>query len=393
MKKKYLNMAIVLVMSLALAACGNAKNDSENQSGNQGGQSNPGGSVDYSAQLKKDMEEYKKYVTLGQYKGFEISINKDDYAVTQEDVEEYINNIRSTRGESKDITSGTTKMGDKIRFDYKGTLDGVAFSGGTATDVEYTIGAGRYIADLENGIIGLEVGKQYDIPCHFDDTYYNSDLAGKDVIFTVTVSAIIETVLPEYNDEFVKSLVSTGAYDTTAQTTKEFDQYAEQYLKDTAKQNYENKKYSLIWDKIDETTTVSGYPEEELKSVTETIINNANTEYSYYKTYYTDMDTFEAYLKSVYGFSSEDDFKKYADEYAKEYLAEKMIMTLIGENENVIVSEDEIKEYGEIIAKENNYGSYQDILNGFGEEIKLEVGYSVLADKVSDILLSNAIEK
>ena len=87
------------------------------------------------------------------------------------------------------------------------------------------------------------------------------------------------------------------------------------------------------------------------------------------------------------------DFKKYADEYAKEYLAEKMIMTLIGENENVIVSEDEIKEYGEIIAKENNYGSYQDILNGFGEEIKLEVGYSVLADKVSDILLSNAIEK
>lgn len=387
MIKKYLSMVLVLVMSLSLAACGTKTDDSNGKTDSSGG------SVDYNAQLKKDMEDYKQYVTLGEYKGLEVSINKSDYDVTQEDIDQYINNIRSARGTAKDVTSGTTKMGDKIRLDYSGTLNGVAFSGGTATDVEYTIGSGRFIKDLENGLIGLDVGKEYEVPCRFPDTYDNSEMAGKDVIFTVTVSAIIETILPEYNDEFVKTLVDTGAYDTTAKTTEEFNQYAKQYLENSANQSYESKKYSLIWDKIDETTTVSGYPEEELKSVTETIINNARSEYSYYKTYYTDLDSFETYLKSIYGFTDENDFKEYADEYAKSYLTEKMVITLIGEKENVTVSEDEIKEYGELIAKENNYESYEKVIEQLGEEIKLEVGYSVLADKVSDILLSSAIEK
>ena len=42
------------------------------------------------------------------------------------------------------ITEGTTKSGDVIKLDYSGKLDGTAFSGGTATDVTYTIGSGKF---------------------------------------------------------------------------------------------------------------------------------------------------------------------------------------------------------------------------------------------------------
>lgn len=391
MRKSYLAAALMLTMALTFTACG--------KSGDNGGEAGTTGStsgVNYSEQLQKDFETYKQYVNLGEYKGVEVEVDRSALDITQDQVTAYIDNIRSSKGENTEVTTGTTKLGDKIKLDYSGTLNGVAFSGGTATDVEYTIGSGRFIEDLDKGLAGLEVGREYDIPCHFDDSYSNSDLAGKDVNFNVKVNAIVTTTLPEYNDDFVKTIVATGSYDTQAQTTDEFTKYVEQTLKDSAQQSFDSNKYSAVWDKINETTTVSGYPEDEIADLKQTINDNVKSEYSYYGTYYSGIDSFESYLKNVYGFADEAAFNEYADQYARNYLKEKMILTLIGEKESVTVSDDEINEYGELIASQNNYDSYQSMLDSLGQksdDVKLEVGYAVLADKVSDILLNNAVEK
>lgn len=391
MRKSYLAAALMLTMALTFTACG--------KPGDNGGEAGTKGStsgVNYSEQLQKDFETYKQYVNLGEYKGVEVEVDRSALDVTQDQVTAYIDNIRSSKGENTEVTTGTTKVGDKIKLDYSGTLNGVAFSGGTATDVEYTIGSGRFIEDLDKGLAGLEVGREYDIPCHVDDSYSNSDLAGKDVNFNVKVNAIVTTTLPEYNDDFVKTIVATGSYDTQAQTTDEFTKYVEQTLKDSAQQSFDSNKYSAVWDKINETTTVSGYPEDEIADLKQTINDNVKSEYSYYGTYYSGIDSFESYLKNVYGFADEAAFNEYADQYARNYLKEKMILTLIGEKESVTVSDDEINEYGELIASQNNYDSYQSMLDSLGQksdDVKLEVGYAVLADKVSDILLNNAVEK
>ena len=391
MRKSYLAAALMLTMALTFTACGKP-GDNGGEAGTKGNTSG----VNYSEQLQKDFETYKQYVNLGEYKGVEVEVDRSALDVTQDQVTAYIDNIRSSKGENTEVTTGTTKLGDKIKLDYSGTLNGVAFSGGTATDVEYTIGSGRFIEDLDKGLAGLEVGREYDIPCHFDDSYSNSDLAGKDVNFNVKVNAIVTTTLPEYNDDFVKTIVATGSYDTQAQTTDEFTKYVEQTLKDSAQQSFDSNKYSAVWDKINETTTVSGYPEDEIADLKQTINDNVKSEYSYYGTYYSGIDSFESYLKNVYGFADEAAFNEYADQYARNYLKEKMILTLIGEKESVTVSDDEIKEYGELIASQNNYDSYQSMLDSLGQksdDVKLEVGYAVLADKVSDILLNNAVEK
>lgn len=391
MRKSYLAAALMLTMALTFTACGKS-GDNGDEAGTKGSTSG----VNYSEQLQKDFETYKQYVNLGEYKGVEVEVDRSALDITQDQVTAYIDNIRSSKGENTEVTTGTTKLGDKIKLDYSGTLNGVAFSGGTATDVEYTIGSGRFIEDLDKGLAGLEVGREYDIPCHFDDSYSNSDLAGKDVNFNVKVNAIVTTTLPEYNDDFVKTIVATGSYDTQAQTTDEFTKYVEQTLKDSAQQSFDSNKYSAVWDKINETTTVSGYPEDEIADLKQTINDNVKSEYSYYGTYYSGIDSFESYLKNVYGFADEAAFNEYADQYARNYLKEKMILTLIGEKESVTVSDDEINEYGELIASQNNYDSYQSMLDSLGQksdDVKLEVGYAVLADKVSDILLNNAVEK
>lgn len=391
MRKSYLAAALMLTMALTFTACGKP-GDNGGEAGTKGNTSG----VNYSEQLQKDFETYKQYVNLGEYKGVEVEVDRSALDVTQDQVTAYIDNIRSSKGENTEVTTGTTKVGDKIKLDYSGTLNEVAFSGGTATDVEYTIGSGRFIEDLDKGLAGLEVGREYDIPCHFDDSYSNSDLAGKDVNFNVKVNAIVTTTLPEYNDDFVKTIVATGSYDTQAQTTDEFTKYVEQTLKDSAQQSFDSNKYSAVWDKINETTTVNGYPEDEIADLKQTINDNVKSEYSYYGTYYSGIDSFESYLKNVYGFADEAAFNEYADQYARNYLKEKMILTLIGEKESVTVSDDEINEYGELIASQNNYDSYQSMLDSLGQKsdnVKLEVGYAVLADKVSDILLNNAVEK
>ena len=233
MRKSYLAAALMLTMALTFTACGKP-GDNGSEAGTKGSTSG----VNYSEQLQKDFETYKQYVNLGEYKGVEVEVDRSALDVTQDQVTAYIDNIRSSKGENTEVTTGTTKLGDKIKLDYSGTLNGVAFSGGTATDVEYTIGSGRFIEDLDKGLAGLEVGREYDIPCHFDDSYSNSDLAGKDVNFNVKVNAIVTTTLPEYNDDFVKTIVATGSYDTQAQTTDEFTKYVEQTLKDSAQQSF-----------------------------------------------------------------------------------------------------------------------------------------------------------
>ena len=126
MRKSYLAAALMLTMALTFTACGKP-GDNGGEAGTKGNTSG----VNYSEQLQKDFETYKQYVNLGEYKGVEVEVDRSALDVTQDQVTAYIDNIRSSKGENTEVTTGTTKLGDKIKLDYSGTLNGVAFSGGT----------------------------------------------------------------------------------------------------------------------------------------------------------------------------------------------------------------------------------------------------------------------
>ena len=80
--------------------------------------------------------------------------------------------------------------GDIVKIDYIGTLDGVAFVGGTASDQIAEIGAGRFIPGFEEGIVGMKEGETKSINVTFPETYGATELAGKDVVFEITVNKI-----------------------------------------------------------------------------------------------------------------------------------------------------------------------------------------------------------
>lgn len=382
MKKKLLSILLVLAMVLSVTACGKNTNQTETASNNS--------NVTYQEQLANDQKTYAQYVTLGQYTGIEVQVDRSTLDVTDQAVQDYINGILADNGTSTSLTTGTTKSGDSIVLDYSGLLDGTAFSGGTATDTTYTVGSEKFISDLDKGLVGLEVGKEYDIPCTFPTDYSSSDLAGKSVIFKVTVTAINQTTPAEYTDTFVQSVAST--YSSTATTTADFTAFSKQSLIDKAKSTFDNTKYSLIWEKISANCTISGYPDAEVQTLMTTIENNVKSEYASYGSSYGITD-YVTYLSTVYGYATEQDFLDYAKEYAQNYLKEKMILTMIAQKENIAVTDDQIAAMGAQLAQYYGYGSYQEIVDTYGASINLEVGYSVLSDSVINFLLEKAVEK
>lgn len=386
MRKKVLGIIMAASMVASLTACGGSdKNNSSDSSSNGGSTVNQEIAANqYADTIKSNAETYKTYISLPEYKGLSVSVDSEQKEVTDSDVTDYINNLISQYGTTESVTEGVTANGDTISLDYSGLLDGTAFSGGTATDVSYTIGSGKFIDDLDKGLVGLTVGEEYDIPCKFPDNYSSSDLAGNDVIFKVTVNSIKKTTLPELTDDWVAS--NASSLNVEATTVEGLKSYVKDYLETQAKTNYDSSKYQAAWKAISEQiNTDKGYPEAELNSLIDTLKSNVQSEYNQYGSYYGISD-FNSYLSQVYGFDSEDAFNDYAKEYAQSYLLEKMAITIIAENENITVSEDDINDMGAQLASYYGYSDYQEILDTYGNQMNSEVGYQVLYQKVQDFI-------
>lgn len=389
MRKKVLGIVMAASMVASLTACGGSNNNSTDATNATSSNTTVNQEItadQYADTIKSNAETYKTYVTLPEYKGLTVTVDSEQAQVGDSEVTDYINNLISQYGTTETVTEGVTANGDVISLDYSGLLDGTAFSGGTATDVTYTIGSGKFIDDLDKGLVGLTVGQEYDIPCKFPDNYSSSDLAGKDVIFKVTVNSIKKTTLPELTDDWVASNASSLNIEAT--TVDGLKSYVKDYLETQAKTNYDSSKYQAAWKVISEGITNNGYPEEELNSLIDTLKSNVQSEYNQYGSYYGISD-YNSYLSQVYGFDTEDAFNDYAKEYAQSYLLEKMAVTIIAENENITVTADDINDMGAQLASYYGYTDYQEILDTYGNEMNSEIGYEVLYQKVQDFINAN----
>ena len=344
MKKKLFSVLLVGALAASLVACDSKKKEVDKTPSTVNTEIN---ADEYAATITDNAGIYKTFVSLSDWKGMSVDLAESDYKVTDSDVEDYIQSLLEATATTDAQTTGTTKSGDTIKLDYSGKLDGTAFSGGTATDASYTIGSGKFIDDLDKGLVGLTVGVETDIPCTFPESYQNSDLAGKQVVFTVTVKNYLETQ--------AASNRSSTVFETA---------------------------YSQMSDGLD----VSEYPSEELADLLNTLNNNVDSEYQSYSSSYSSK---EDYLKSAYNFDSLDAFNEYADNYAKQYLLQKMIITMIAADNNITVSEDDINSTGEELASYYGYNDYQEILDTYGKTMNAEIGYQVLYQKVVEFVCDN----
>ena len=133
-----------------------------------------------------------------------LTLTVPSATVTDADVEKMLDRMRRQRAEWPEVARPAVRD-DRVMIDFVGTIDGVAFEGGTAQDVPIVLGSGTLIGDFEEQLLGASAGDERTVKVTFPADYPRDTLAGKDAEFTVTVKAVQEIALPEMNAEFVQA--------------------------------------------------------------------------------------------------------------------------------------------------------------------------------------------
>lgn len=100
----------------------------------------------------------------------------------------------------------SAQNGDRVTVDFTGTIDGVEFQGGKASDYVFVLGEGRMLPEFEAATVGLKVGESKVFPLNFPADYHGKDVAGKTAEFTITLKKVEWAHLPEVDEEFARSL-------------------------------------------------------------------------------------------------------------------------------------------------------------------------------------------
>lgn len=185
----------------------------------------PGQELEFTAEV-----EIIPPVKLGNYK--KLKAKRQAVKVEDKEVEEIITRMRENFTEKTEVKRAA-KEGDEVVIDFTGKKDGVPFDGGAAKDFALKLGSGQFIPGFEEGVVGHKAGETFDLKLTFPKDYHAKELAGADVVFTVTLHKVNELSLPEVNDEFaakcgpftsVDELKADIKREITAQKEREADE-------------------------------------------------------------------------------------------------------------------------------------------------------------------------
>ncbi len=309
------------------------------------------------------------YVTLGEYTGLTVTV---DLTVSEEEVQQEIESSIRLSGELENVEDGVVEEGDTVNIDYEGKLDGEAFEGGTDKGYDLEIGSNTFIDGFEEGLIGTAKGETVDLPLTFPENYFSEDLAGQDVVFTVTVNEIQR--VPELTDELASTL-SEGAYTDAAS----YQDSVRQELESQRAQQRDAMASQEILTQIAASSTIESYPQEMVDYSVESTM-------SYYESmaeaYGMEMEEF---LTAYMGLT-EEELREQAALAASQSMQTELYLKAIAEQEGIEVTEEEFQSGAQEYADQYGFESTDALMDYYGEGT---VRISLLQDKVMDFLMEN----
>ena len=369
--------ALLLVMTLVMGGCGKDKEDPVQNGENteQTKDTEPQESVPDVERERVHLKDVdvEAYLTLGDYIGLTLFIppmeEVTDEAVVATALEPYNTYVTADTG----ITDRAAALGDIVNIDYSGKQDGVAFAGGTAQNQELGLGTGSFIPGFEDGLVGVMPGETVDLNLTFPEGYKpNPDLAGAEVVFTVTVNFIYPSTKEEMLDSLVEEM--TGGDFTTVDA---FLEYAREYLEGEAEYYHNADRESAVLEALEEIAVFSELPEE-LVADYEYTLRDALEEQAWYY-YGVDADTLCSYF---YGM----DAATYVRGAAENSTRQGMIFQYIAIKENLFLTEEEFEAALQEMADENGYSSVEELVGITDLEDFREY---FLFEKVVDFIVEN----
>ena len=265
-----------------------------------------------------------------------IPISRADVEPSSEDVQSQIDNVLSQHSTTQQVDRAAAD-GDTVNIDYAGTVDGVAFTGGTYSGYSLTLGSGTFIDGFEDQIVGHKPGETFDVNVTFPEGYSDSTdaegntvvLSGKKAVFSVTLNSISEEVLPELTDEWVDSNYGTS---DDVHTVADLQALYQRLL-------YQDNLNTATMDYLMENADFKSIPQEVLDYQVKQCLNYYYTMSTYYG---MDLDTF---VKQVMGYDDADAMLTSMADDIETYAKEALLYQAVAEAAHVAPTQEQIDTY------------------------------------------------
>lgn len=294
------------------------------------------------------------------YNKLEISI-----AVSKEDIDAEIDSIieQNVVYEQK---SGNVADGDMIYANIVGYIDGKRVDDACTEDF-VIIGSGDWLEGFEDALIGIKTGTTAEFTISVPNgSFGDKDIDGHDILYNVKVEYICgDSIVPEYNDEFVQSISN---YDTTEEYTA--------YIKEKLLEENNTDRADYAWTDVMDICKVKTYPEDMLEKAKDTVLQG----------YYDMAELYGCSDEEIFlefGYTSKEEFMNGdLEELAKDTVKEQLLARAIASKENISYTQEE---YDEVV--EDEYYYYEDEYSSKEEYEKDN------REELEDLALMNVVKK
>lgn len=296
-----------------------------------------------------------------------IPVPKAEVQPTSEEIQAEIDNLLRMNAATTQVTNRAAANGDTVNIDYTGTVDGVAFNGGTAAGYDLTLGSGSFIDGFEDQVVGHTPGETFDVKVTFPDGYGDTTdaegntmtLSNQKAVFSVTLNYISETVLPTLNDEWVDA--SFGATDDI-HTVADLEALCSELLTDANIKDY-------VMDYLMKNSEFKALPEVITDYQVNQCLNYYNTMAKYYGY------GLEDFVKETAGYENADALLASMDANLERYSQEALLYQAVAESLSVTPTQEQL----------DRYSSYNEV---YGENYCRMVA---LMDAVSETLRTGVV--
>ena len=285
------------------------------------------------------------YITIHQYRGLEIT-QMEPTEITDDHVENMIQQILHENIEQIEITDRPAQMGDFVTIDFAGSVDGEYFEGGTAEGEQLHLGSMSFIGPqgdydgFEEQIVGHNVGDNFDIQIQFPEPYHAPHLEGKVANFNITLHAIIEHVVPVLSDEWVQEISDVST------TVEEYREEIREQLAENDRLSMLNRQKTEALIALMENVEVIELPRDVVESELDVQVAAFKAEAEQHGI------EFDVFLAQVYQID-EATFMAEMERFAEESAKVKLTFDLVIERERLDASEEAIAERIAELAEQN----------------------------------------
>ena len=281
-------------------------------------------------------------VKLGEYKGMEVPAQ--DTTVTDADVDDALETKRQQQAELVLKEDKPAEKGDTVVIDYKGSVDGEEFDGGSAENYSLELGSGSFIPGFEDQLIGHNADEDVDVNVTFPEDYHAKNLAGKDALFKVKIHEIKEKQLPELDDDFAKDV------------DEDVDTLAE--LKEKTKKQLQEEKDNQAKAAIEDAAINKAVANAEIQDIPQAMLDDdTNRQMQQYLAGMQQQGISPQMYFQITGTKEEDLKKQFANDAAQR-VKTNLVLEAIVDDANLDATDEEIAKEISDLAKQ--YGMEED---------------------------------